>query len=53
MCVVEDIMGGFRGASEMGSTLHYRAKPASPLKALLWKVILKCIIMGNLLNPTY
>lgn len=31
---------------------HY-TKPASPQEALQWKVILKCIIMGNLLNPNY
>lgn len=34
-----------------GSTLHYKTKPVSLQKALLWKVILKCIIMDNLLNP--
>lgn len=53
MCVVEDVMRGFQGGNETGSTLHYRTKPASPQEALLWKVILKCIIMGNLLNPNY
>lgn len=53
VCVVEDVVRGFRGGSVTGSTLHYKAKPASPQEALQWKVILKCIIMGNLLNPNY
>lgn len=53
VCVVEGVLIGFRGVTETGSTLHCKAKPVSPQEALLWKVILKCIIMGNLLNPNY
>lgn len=33
------------------SALHYES--VSPQEALQRKVILKCIIMGNLLNPNY
>ena len=53
VCVVEDVTRGFGGGCGTGSALHYEAKPASPQEALQWKVILKCIIMGNLLNPNH
>lgn len=53
LCVVAGVSAGFRGVTEMGSTLHCKAKPVSPQEALPWKVILKCIIMGNLLKPNH
>lgn len=43
----------FWRCAETGSTSHDSPKPSSPQEGLQWKVILKCIIMGNLLNPNY